>query len=352
MDDQEFEGYPVINHPVAVQGQPLELEQDPLFDPLSIPDDGSSGQIHTEAFMQNMVEIKTEILDEYPVDEPESHHEELAESHHDEMDIQDDLEVNHADAEAEAVTRLVDHHPHIITEKSDDENATEDEMEEEESGLGESVEDQLVHPMNGADLDEPTDSSVRLNGDLSVDPSTDHPPEADETEFSELQITNVEGSADPDASHSPTPNYEDIVTDAGAVEKPNGLESVEHPDPDTGFGHYDENEMQQLESLEEMLNFAQTNVTEPTSDVDNVVGSVGFDFSHFGVDEGGHDKSDADVGIGLQVSNTFSFAKESFSEAVDGATSGNGNVDDESVDFILQEVAGEIGGAASYDPLN
>ena len=350
MDDQEFEGYPVIPHPVAIQGPPLDLEQDPLFDPLSLPDDGSSGQIHTEAFMQNMVDIKTEILDEYPVDEAESHHDELAESHHDELDIQDDLEVNHAE------TRMVDHHPHIFNEKSDDENATEDEMEEEESGLGESVEDHLVHPSNGAHLEEPMDGSVQPNGDLSADPSTDHQPDADETEFSELQITNVEGSADPDAAHSPTPNFEDIVTDVAAPEKPNGLGSVEHPVPVTGFGHYDENEMQQLESLEEMLNFAQSTVpVQTTNVVESVVGSVAFDFSHFGVDdEGGHDKSDADdVGIGLQVSNTFSFAKESFADAVDGATSGNGsNVDDESVDFILQEVAGEIGGAASYDPLN
>jgi hypothetical protein len=43
--------------------------------------------------------------------------------------------------------------------------------------------------------------------------------------------------------------------------------------------------MQQLESLEEMLNFAQSTVTEQTADVD-----VGFDFSHFDVGESQQDK--------------------------------------------------------------
>jgi hypothetical protein len=54
------------------------------------PDESASGQIQTEAFMQNMVEIKTEILDDYPVEESGSHHE---------LDIQDDLEVNHSESQ-------------------------------------------------------------------------------------------------------------------------------------------------------------------------------------------------------------------------------------------------------------
>jgi hypothetical protein len=42
MDDNEFEGFPepaAPNHPMVGHIPHLEMEQDPLFDPLSIPGD-------------------------------------------------------------------------------------------------------------------------------------------------------------------------------------------------------------------------------------------------------------------------------------------------------------------------
>ena len=67
MTDNEFEDqdYPSgSGRPPASSGSHLEMEQDPLFDPLSIVDEGAGSTtlnpVQTEAFMQNMVKLKVE----------------------------------------------------------------------------------------------------------------------------------------------------------------------------------------------------------------------------------------------------------------------------------------------------
>jgi hypothetical protein len=65
MTDNEFEDqdYPPGSGrpPPGSGGSHLEMEQDPLFDPLSIVDEGSGSAalnpVQTEAFMQNMVNL-------------------------------------------------------------------------------------------------------------------------------------------------------------------------------------------------------------------------------------------------------------------------------------------------------
>jgi hypothetical protein len=106
--------------------------------------------------------------------------------------------------------------------------------------LGGSVEDQQLNPANDEATEEYNKHVDDMSSNEATDPSADHYPAEDETQFSELRITNVEGSAASDSAHSLTPNYEDIVTDAaGETEKTNGL-ATEEPQPESGFGQYDE----------------------------------------------------------------------------------------------------------------
>ena len=355
MSDHEFEDYPAgSGNAIPGHAPHIDMEQDPLFDPLSIPDDGPApGQIQTEAFMQNMVEIKTEILDDYPVEETGSHHE---------LDIQDDLEVNHRDS--------LDERPHIADDHSGHE--TEEEVVE---GLSNGLDGISNHQENPADdfhaeensLTEDSAQPSNESDDVTHSenyPATENflPAAADDnenrfSEFSELRITSVEGSATTSESiNSPTPNYDELVAGVPVVDKPNGFApEPSHAETDLEYneavriGEYNETEMQQLESLEEMLSFAQSNVAEPTAVSDDA--NAGYDYSsHFetGCENSHDDNSDNGGGVvGLQVTNSFSFSKESFDDHEVG--SGDAAID-ESVALILQEVANNS--SAPFDPLN
>lgn len=312
--------------------------------------------------MPNLVEIKTEIFEEYdnPVEEGVSPG---SPTNHEELDLQDDLE--HAEQDqncqpenhVEEPRRIINPHPHIIHENSEEENETEDEVEEEDTnGLdsGHQVNPNIEEPLNPVSANQasfeqnerstpmhedqsstPVESTQSVDENQSYNSPMDHqsggddnnssyqnqpveyreedhgeanplseevdhfanpdqeddemenPIDTDENGFSNLQITNVETAVSSDnLIPSPTPSFEDVVSTSAA-------EVPSEPDKALLNTHFDENQMQELESLEEMLSYttqeASSSSTGPVvahhEVAHNVVGHVEFDFAHFGVEE-------------------------------------------------------------------
>ena len=235
------------------------------------------------------VEIKTEIFEDYPMEEgvsPGSHHDN-EDRDHPEVDVRNsDLEVNHIEG------RIVHQHPHILSDE--DQHETEDEADEDDQPdnllngpLNPSSEDQanpdqdnhlqdrsstLEHLANMAgrqdnsidnhenpleDQVNPLEDQVNpLEEDHSDgsfddgeetsqfdDPTDD--PTSDETGFVGLQITNVESAVAPSSVRSPSPNFEDIVSvSVRTPEKENGHQ---HQLPVAAeLGHFDENQVRQV----------------------------------------------------------------------------------------------------------
>ena len=314
--------------------------------------------------MPNLVEIKTEIFEEYdnPVEEGVSPG---SPTNHEELDLQDDLE--HAEQDqncqpenhVEEPRRIINPHPHIIHENSEEENETEDEVEEEDTnGLDNDHqvnpnneeplmpvdtndvdqtsfeqnegsipmhEDQSSTPLESAqsmdenqsfnspmdhqsggddnssyqnqpeeyreeDHDEANPLSEEVdhfaNPDQEDDDDMENPIDTDENGFSSLQITNVETAVSSEnLIPSPTPSFEDVVSTSAA-------EVPSEPDKTLLNTHFDENQMQELESLEEMLSYTTQASSSSAGPVvahheiaHDVVGHVEFDFAHFGVEE-------------------------------------------------------------------
>jgi hypothetical protein len=316
--------------------------------------------------MPNLVEIKTEIFEEYdnPVEEGVSPG---SPTNHEELDLQDDLEHAEQDQNCqpenhveEPQRRIINPHPHIIHENSEEENETEDEVEEEgTNGLDDEHQvnpnnEESLNPENTNDdhagFDEQNEGSIPMQEDQSSTPlesahsvdenqsfnspmdhqsggdhnssyqnqpeeyreedhdeanplseEVDHfanpdpddnemenPIETDENGFSGLQITNVETAVSSEnLIPSPTPSFEDVVSTSADEVVPS------EPDKTLMNTHFDENQMQELESLEEMLSYtAQASSSSSTGPVvthhevaHDVVGHVEFDFAHFGVEE-------------------------------------------------------------------